>query len=93
MTNKHIGSSFDDFLKEEGIHDEAHTRAVKRVLAWQIEKAMTEQGLSKSEMAKRMKTSRAQLDRLLDPENDKVLLETVQRAAVAVGRNLRLELI
>lgn len=93
MTNKHIGSSFDDFLKEEGIQDEAHTRAVKRVLAWQIEKAMTEQGLSKSEMAKRMKTSRAQLDRLLDPENDKVLLETVQRAAFAVGRNLRLELI
>jgi hypothetical protein len=92
MTNKHIGSSFDDFLKEEGIHDEAHTHAVKGVLAWQIEKAMMEQGLTKSAMAKRMNTSRAQLDRLLDPNNDKVLLETVRRAAAAVGRNLRLEL-
>ena len=92
MTNKHIGSSFDDFLKDEGIHEEAAAHAIKRVLAWQIEQAMTEQGISKSEMAKRMKTSRAQLDRLLDPENDKVQLDTVQRAAAAVGRTLHLEL-
>lgn len=92
MTNKHIGSSFDDFLKEEGLHEEATAHAIKRVLAWQIEQAMTEQGLSKSEMAKRMKTSRTQLDRLLDPENDKVQLDTVQRAARAVGRTLHLEL-
>lgn len=92
MTNKHIGSSFDDFLKDEGIHEEATAHAIKRVLAWQIEQAMTEQGISKSEMAKRMKTSRAQLDRLLDPENDKVQLDTVQRAASAVGRTLHLEL-
>jgi transcriptional regulator with XRE-family HTH domain len=66
--------------------------AVKRVLAWQLEQAMKEQGLTKVEMAKRMKTSRAQLDRLLDPENDKVQLSTMQRAATAVGRKLRLEL-
>lgn len=92
MTNKHIGSSFEDFLKEEGIHAEATAHAIKRVLAWQIEQAMTEQGITKSEMAKRMKTSRAQLDRLLDPENDKVQLDTVQRAAAAVGRSLRMEL-
>lgn len=92
MTNKHIGSSFDDFLREEGLHDEATTHAIKRVLAWQIEQAMAEQGLSKTKMAKRMKTSRAQLDRLLDPRNDKVQLDTVQRAAAAVGRTLRLEL-
>ena len=92
MTNKHVGSSFDDFLKEEGIHEEATAHAIKRVLAWQIEQAMSEQGISKSEMARRMKTSRAQLDRLLDPENDKVQLDTVQRAAAAVGRTLHLEL-
>jgi len=92
MTNKHIGSSFDDFLKDEGIHEEATAHAIKRVLAWQIEQAMAEQGITKSEMAKRMKTSRAQLDRLLDPDNDKVQLDTVQRAAAAVGRTLHLEL-
>jgi antitoxin HicB len=92
MTNKHLGSSFDDFLKEEGIHDEAHAHAIKRVLAWQIQEAMTAQGLTKSDMAKRMHTSRAQLDRLLDPENDKVQLDTVQRAAAAVGRTLHLHL-
>jgi antitoxin HicB len=92
MKNKHLGSSFDDFLKEQGIHDDAHAHAIKRALAWQIQEAMTAQGLSKSEMAKRMNTSRAQLDRLLDPENDKVQLDTVQRAAAAVGRKLHLEL-
>jgi antitoxin HicB len=92
MKNKHLGSSFDDFLKEEGILDEAHAHAIKRVLAWQIQEAMTAQGLTKSDMAKRMHTSRAQLDRLLDPENDKVQLDTVQRAAAAVGRTLHLHL-
>lgn len=92
MTNKHIGSSFDDFLKDEGIQEEANAHAIKRVLAWQIEQAMAEQGLTKSAMAKRMKTSRAQLDRLLDPDNDKVQLDTVQRAAAAVGRTLHLGL-
>jgi antitoxin HicB len=91
MKNKHL-RSFDDFLKEEGIHDDAHAHAIKRVLAWQIQDAMTAQGLSKNEMAKRMNTSRAQLDRLLDPENDKVQLDTVQRAAAAIGCKLHLEL-
>jgi antitoxin HicB len=92
MTNAHIGSSFDHFLQEQGIRDAAHTHAIKRVLAWQIAEAMKVQGLTKSEMAKRMNTSRAQLDRLLDPENDKVQLDTLQRAAAALGRTLRLEL-
>jgi antitoxin HicB len=92
MKNKHLGSSFDDFLTEEGIRDEAHAHAIKRVLAWQIQEAMTAQGLTKSDMAKRMHTSRAQLDRLLDPKNDKVQLNTVQRAAAAVGRTLHLKL-
>lgn len=92
MKDKHIGSSLEDFLKADGIHADATAHAIKRVLAWQIEQAMAEQGLTKSAMARRMKTSRAQLDRLLDPENDKVQLDTVQRAAAAVGRSLRLEL-
>jgi hypothetical protein len=90
--NAHIGSSFSDFLKEEGLFEEVTAHAVKRVLAWQIEQAMKEQGITKVEMAKRMKTSRAQLDRLLDPENDKVQLDTMQRAAAAVGRKLHMEL-
>lgn len=90
--NPHLGSSFEDFLEEEGIREEATAHAVKRVLAWQIEEAMKAQGISKVEMARRMGTSRAHLDRLLDPANDKVQLDTVQRAAAAVGRKLRLEL-
>jgi hypothetical protein len=90
--NPHIGSSFSDFLKEEGLYEEVTAHAIKRVLAWQLEKAMKDQGITKVEMAKRMKTSRAQLDRLLDPNNDKVQLDTVQRAAVAVGRKLHMEL-
>ena len=90
--NRHIGSSFSDFLKEEGIYEDVTRHAIKRVLAWQIEQAMKEQGITKVAMAKRMKTSRAQLDRLLDPKNDKVQLDTVQRAAAAVGRKLHMEL-
>lgn len=91
--NPHIGSSFEDFLKEEGIYEEVTASAIKRVIAWQIEEAMKAQGITKSEMAKRMNTSRAQLDRLLDPDNDRVQLDTMQRAAAAVGRRLRLELV
>lgn len=87
-----IGSSFEDFLKEEGIYEEVTAQAVKRVLAWQIEQAMQAEGITKKEMARRMHTSRSQLDRLLDPGNDKVLLATVQRAAAAVGRRLTLGL-
>ncbi len=90
--NPHLGSSFEDFLAEEGIREAANAHAVKRVLAWQLEQAMKAQGICKVEMARRMGTSRAHLDRLLDPNNDKVQLDTVQRAAVAVGRRLRLEL-
>ncbi|MCF8470844.1 MAG: helix-turn-helix domain-containing protein [Parvibaculum sp.] len=93
MSRKHVGSSFDAFLDEEGIRDAAHAHAVKRVVAWQIEEAMKAQGVSKVEMARRMKTSRAQLDRLLDPANDKIQLDTVQRAAAAIGKKLRLELV
>jgi hypothetical protein len=89
---KNIGSSFEEFLKEEGIFEETTTQAVKRVLSWQISQAMKEKGISKLEMAKRMQTSRSQVDRFLDPNNDKVLLETVQRAASAVGKRVSLSL-
>ena len=92
-TNPRIGSSFDDFLKEEGIYEDVTAHAIKRVLAWQISQAMQAQNITKVEMARRMKTSRAQLDRLLDPDNDKVQLDTVQRAAAAVGRRLQLALV
>jgi predicted XRE-type DNA-binding protein len=91
--NPHIGSSLEDFLKEEGLYEDATNHAVKRVLAWQVEKAIQEAGITKAEMARRMGTSRAHLDRLLDPENDKVQLDTVQRAAAAVGRQVSLVLV
>lgn len=92
-SNPHIGSSLEDFLKEEGLYEDATNYAVKRVLAWQVEQAMREQGITKVEMARRMGTSRAHLNKLLDPENDKVQLDTVQRAAAAIGRSVRLVLV
>lgn len=93
MNKKNIGSSFDSWLREEGIYEETASSAIKRVLARQVEAAMKEQNVSKSEMAKRMHTSRAALDRLLDPNNDAVTLATLQKAAEAVGRQIRLELV
>lgn len=92
MSKKHIGSSFEDFLKDEGVFEETTTQAVKRVLAWQVSETMKKKGISKIEMAKRMRTSRSQLDRFLDPDNDKVLLETVQRAASAIGKRVSMSL-
>ena len=88
-----IGSSFDDFLKQEGIYEEVTARAIKRVIARQLDAFMEDQGVTKTELAKRMKISRAQLDRLLDPENESVTLDTLTRAAHAVGRQLRMELV
>lgn len=88
-----IGSSFEDFLAEEGMLESATEKAVKRVLAWQIERAMKKERLTKLEMARRMKTSRAQLDRLLDPANTSVTLHTMQRAALTVGKRLKIELV
>src|SRR6266699_3612108 len=88
------GSSFEDFLQEEGLLEASSTTtAVKRVLAWQIAEAMRTQHLTKSAMAARMHTSRSQLERLLDPEKTGVSLETIQRAAAVVGRELRVELV
>jgi len=91
--NVHIGSSLDDFLREEGILEEARATALKETLAWQVQKAMQKAKIKKPEMARRMRTSRAALDRLLDPENTSVTLQTLCRAARAVGRDLRIELI
>lgn len=86
------GQLFEDFLREQGTCEETTEVAVKRVLAFQIAAAMKEQHISKVEMAKRLDTSRSQLDRLLDPDNDTVTLATLARAARAVGRSLKLEL-
>ena len=90
---KNLGSSFDNWLSEEGIREEVTAVATKRVLVRQLETAMRDAGLSKAEMARRMKTSRSQLDRLLNPENDSITLATLQKAARAVGREVRLELV
>jgi len=91
--NLHIGSSLDDFLKEEGILEEARAVTLKEALAWQVKKAMKRKKINKVEMARRMRTSRAALDRLLNPRNASVTLQTLCRAARAVGRDLRIELI
>ena len=93
MTNKHIGSSFDDFLEEEGILAETNVVAIKRVVAWQIQQKIEHEHLSKTKMAKLMKTSRSGLDRLLDPNNTSVTLHTLDNAARALGKKLKLELI
>ncbi len=92
MDNPRIGSSFDDFLKEEDIYEEVTSIAIKQVLAWQLEQRRLEQGLSKAEMARQMNTSRTQIERLLDPSNSRVQLDTLQRAAKVLGRTLTIEL-
>ena len=88
--NKHMGSSLDDFLKEEGVFEEFQAAAIKKVIAWQVDKAMKAQQLTKVRMARNMKTSRAQLDRLLNPDDGNVSIETLQRAATALGQELRI---
>jgi predicted XRE-type DNA-binding protein len=92
-SNKQVGSSLDDFLKAEGILEETRTIALKETLAWQVQQAMETNKISKVEMARRMNTSRAALDRLLDPSNASVTLQTLSRAARAIGRDLRIELV
>ena len=91
--NPHHGSTFESWLDEEGIREEVTTSSVKAVIALQIADAMKAKGLTKLAMAKQMNTSRAQLDRLLDPDNTSVTLDTLQRAAKIVGHELRLELV
>lgn len=92
MKTKNIGSSFDDFLREEATLDEATAVAVKRVIAWQIDQEMKSQKLTKSSMAKKMHTSRAALDRLLDATDTSLTLTTLSSAASVLGKKLRIEL-
>ncbi len=89
----HAGSTFDSFLAEQGLLEEVEAVAVKRVLAWQFAEAIREQGTSKTALARTMKTSRSQLDRLLDPSNVAVSLETVTRAARALGMRMELRIV
>ncbi len=91
--NRHVGSSLEDFLKEEGILEETRSIAIKETIAFQIRKAMEKEKISKVEMARRMNTSRAALDRFLAPGSASVTLQTLARAARAIGRDLRIELV
>jgi hypothetical protein len=92
VSKKHIGSSLDSFLKEEGIYEEAQAKAIKEVVAWQLAAAMKKKKISKVRMAVLLKTSRTQVDRLLDSKND-ITLSSLQRAAAIVGRRVSIELV
>lgn len=92
MSKKHMGSSIDDFLREEGIFEEAQAQAIKEVVAWQLAEAMKKNKISKNKMATLLKTSRTQVDRLLDSRND-ITLSSLQRAAAIVGRRVSIELV
>ncbi len=91
--DQHRGASLDDFLKEEGIYEEVDSRAIAKVLAWQLKNEMRARGISKTELASRMETSRSQVDKLLNNHEAGLTLETAVRAAKAVGKELRLELV
>ena len=92
MSQENIGSSIDDFLREEGTVEEVQAQAVKEVVAWQLAEAMKTRKISKNKMAVLLKTSRSQVDRLLDPQND-ITLGSLQRAAAVVGRRVNIELV
>ena len=92
MGKKNLGANFDEFLEDEGLLEEATAIAVKRYIAFQLSQKMAENNLSKAEMARRMETSRSQLDRLLDPANSSVTLQTLQSAVQALGGRLKVEL-
>lgn len=92
MTKRHVGSSLDDFLKEEGIFEDAQAQAIKEVVAWQLAQAMKARSITKARMATLLKTSRSQVDRLLDAQSD-VTLSSLQRAAALVGRKVQIELV
>ncbi|MBI2315872.1 MAG: XRE family transcriptional regulator [Betaproteobacteria bacterium] len=92
MSKKRMGSGIDDFLKDEGVFEEAQAQAVKEVVAWQLAEAMKKRKISKNKMATMLKTSRSQVDRLLDAKND-ITLSSLQRAAAIVGRRVSIELV
>jgi antitoxin HicB len=91
--SKHVGSGLDDFLAEEGVLEAFQAKAIKEVIAWQLGEAMKERKLSKRKLAAMMHTSRTQVDRVLDPNDGNVTLETLQRAAAVVGRKVHVELV
>jgi antitoxin HicB len=91
--NKHRGSSFEGFLKKQGLHEEVHAAALKRAVALKVHDLMKQQRMNKSTMAARMRTSRAAIHRLLDPENTSVTLATLNRAARSLGRKVKIELV
>jgi DNA-binding Xre family transcriptional regulator len=91
--NPYVGSSLDDLLEEEGTLEEINLIAIKRVIAWQVKQAMEERNLTKTEMAKQMNTSRSSLDRLLDPNNPSVTLDTIDRAARVIGKRVHFEFV
>lgn len=92
MNEKYLGTNFDDFLLEEGLLTQVEAVAVKRVIAYQVNQLMVENNLSKAAMARRMHTSRAALERLLDPQNESVTLRTLEKAAEALGKHLQIVL-
>jgi len=92
MSKKHMGSSLDDFLKEEGVFEAAQAQAIKEVVAWQLAEAMKKKKISKNKMAMLLKTSRSQVDRLLSAKDD-ITLSSLQRAAAMVGRRVMIELV
>ena len=93
MSNKHIGSDFGDFLKEDGIYEEVNDIAIKRVIAYQLEQEMKVQNITKSKMAELMNTSRAVVNRLLNPDNDSLTLQTLERATRALGKRLDISIV
>lgn len=93
MNNKHLGSDFDDFLAEEGLLAEVEAAAIKKVIAFQIEEEMNKKGWTKKEMAKKMNTSYSSLERLLDPQNASINLQTITKVSLTLGKKLKIELV
>jgi len=93
MSNKHIGSDFNEFLQEDGIYEEVNDIAIKRVIAYQLEQEMKAQNITKSKMAEMMKTSRAVVNRLLNPDNTSLTLHTLESATNALGKRLNISIV
>ena len=91
--SRHVGSSFDDFLAEEGVLQDVEAGAIKRVIAWQLDESMRRAKLTKTDLAKQMRTSRSALDRLLDPENPSLTLGSLAKLAAALGKRVHVELV
>jgi len=93
MSNKHIGSSFKDFLEQEGIDEEVTSNAVKKLLSYQLLEKLEKENMTKLELAARLSTSRSAVDRILDPDNESITLHTLQKVAEVLGKKLKIELV